>query len=307
MTKIKALTLCIATALSAATSAHASQSWVSGVDSSAGWLDYEKQQTTGDGDDMLCWAASTSCILDYWQSLYITSSTIPTGEKIWERYKEASTQDMGGNPVFALQWWLGGDYAGISLMDSDPSNDRAFRSISGNQPITTNLSQFGGYYWDFIPETHIGNSALGAKASHVENFIWYEIGNAQDFSSNLIAEINQAPISLALRDTSGKLAHAITLWGVEYTDGTISKVWITDSDDYQHTVRALETEYMEGNDFIYLKEYSNDTKYGDIYIFASYGINTEESDTWGLVRVPEPATAALAVFSILACCTRRRR
>lgn len=37
-------------------------------------------------------------------------------------------------------------------------------------------------------------------------------------------------MSLFLKSDVGSLAHAITLWGVEYAeDGRVSKLWITDS------------------------------------------------------------------------------
>ena len=79
-----------------------STSWVDGVSVSSGWSDFDKGRASNDGDNNLCWAASASCIIDYWQSLYITASTIPTGEAIWTRFKEACTQDLTGNQLFGI-------------------------------------------------------------------------------------------------------------------------------------------------------------------------------------------------------------
>ena len=147
----------------------------------------------------------------------------------------------------------------------------------------------------------------------MQDFIWYDYGWLDGFSTALINRISSAPIGLGLMDTNNVLAHAITLWGVEYENDTISKVWITDSDDYTHTIRKLETgtiktkiSNIEGT-FITLKDYSSNEKYGDVCIVQSYGINVNESDTWGLLRIPEPATSTLTLLSLFVLTNRRRR
>ena len=293
--------------------AYSEQAWVNNVSEDHGWLDYEKNPKKSDGDDNLCWAASASCIIDYWQGLYVTSSSIPSGSAIWERFKEVSA-DRGGNQVFAIQWWLGGDYEGKTLKDEDTTNDRAVEfTYSTSLPIQTNLTTFSGYYWDSIPDTYPGSINTSPQAAHMQDFIWYDLGCLDGFSTALINRISSAPIGLAIVDTKNKLAHAITLWGVEYENDTISKVWITDSDDYTHTIRKLETgtiktkiSNIEGT-FITLKDYSSNEKYGDVCIVQSYGINVAESDTWGLLRIPEPATSTLTLLSLFVLTNRRRR
>ena len=107
--------------LGSAPGVKAAQIWVNGVTTESGWIDYDK---SWDGDTLLCWAASASCVLDYWQSLYLTSSTVPTGAAIWERYKEAA-DDKLGNALLGIQWWIGGDYAGTTIKDNDQTNNRA--------------------------------------------------------------------------------------------------------------------------------------------------------------------------------------
>ena len=294
--------------------AYSEQAWVNNVSEDHGWLDYEKNPGE-DGDDNLCWAASASCIIDYWQGLYVTSSSIPSGSAIWERFKEVSA-DRGGNQIYAIQWWLGGDYGGMTLKDNDTdtTNDRAaYREYSTNLPIQTDLNTFSGYYWDAIPDTYPGSITTSPQAAHMQDFIWYDYGWLDSFSTALINRISSAPIGLGLMDTHEELWHAITLWGVEYENDTISKVWITDSDDYTHTIRGLETgtiktkiSNIEGT-FITLKDYSSNEKYGDVCIVQSYGINVNESDTWGLLRIPEPATSTLTLISLIFLANRRKR
>lgn len=292
--------------------AYSEQAWVNNVSEDHGWLDYEKNPGE-DGDDNLCWAASASCIIDYWQGLYVTSSSIPSGSAIWERFKKVSA-DRGGNQIYAIQWWLGGDYEGKTLKDDDKTNDRAAEvDDSTSLPIQTDLNTFSGYYWDAIPDTYPDSINTSPQAAHMQDFIWYDFGWLDDFSTTLINRISSAPIGLGLMDTNEVLGHAITLWGVEYENDTISKVWITDSDDYSHTIREFETGSVTTTigditgTFITLEGYSSNEKYGDVFIAQSYGINVNESDTWGLLRIPEPATSTLTLLSLFVLTNRRRR
>lgn len=289
--------------------AYSEQAWVNNVSEDHGWLDYEKNPGEKDGDDNLCWAASASCIIDYWQGLYVTSSSIPSGSAIWKRFKEVS-EDQGGNQIYAIQWWLGGDYEGMTLKDDDTTNDRAaYSDDSTDLPIQTDLNTFSGYYWDAIPDTYPGSITTSPQAAHMQDFLWFEIGYKADFATALIERINSAPIGLCILDTENELGHAITLWGVEYENDTISKVWITDSDDYEHTLQSFETGTVTTTDgtFIKLENYSDNPSYGDVYIAQAYGVYPEESDTWGLLRIPEPTTSTLALLSLIFLANRRKR
>ncbi len=288
----------------------ASTSWVNGVNITTGWSDFDKDKLPNDRDNNLCWAASASCIIDYWQSLYITASTIPTGETIWTRFKEACTQDLLGNQLFGIQWWLAGDYSGSTLRDSDKSNDRAaFNSGTTINPIPEYSGSFAGYYWDVIPDTYANTSTRGPQASHIQDFLWYANGPEEDFSTTLIKRLASAPIGLGLRDTNNKLGHAITLWGVEYEGDAICRIWITDSDDYTTGIREIETALItiSGKTYIKLIDYTDNTNYGDVYIVQSYGVNTAESDTWALERIPEPTTPILTLCAFVVLCSHRRR
>ena len=283
--------------LGAATEVYAAQTWVNGVTQDNGWIDFDKTSDDdhlADNDDLLCWAASASCILDYWQSLYITSASVPAGEGIWQRYNEASAS-MTGNPVLGIQWWIGGNYG-------DENADRAKYTIPANLcAIQTDLNQFGGYYWDAIPGTNKD------KTEHLGNFLSYSTYEDIDLSTAIINQLSSAPISLGIKGKSFA-GHSITLWGVEYTEDsegnpTISSMWITDSDDYPNEIVELETYYKEGDNKIYLDYYFLQ----GIYIAEIISVNVAESDTWALQRIPEPVTSTLSIAALVALLSRRRR
>lgn len=301
--------------------AGATQLWVSGVSHASGWIDYEKTEQE-DGDDNICWAASTSNILDYWQKLYVTSSGIPTGQDIWKRFKAASA-NTGGSFISGVQWWLGGDYAGMTLLNDDENDPLTFTDNRAIFPyeegddiaIATDLDAFSGYYWEAIPDTYNGDDYANSKQLHLANFFWgiYSYVETYDFTTALIDCIaGSPPANLAIVDTNDELAHALTLWGVEYTedeDGTpkLSSIWVTDSDDYETTLRCIDTFYNEDDDSVYLKDYSSNPRYGDVYIREAFGLNLDESDSWNLKRIPEPAVSLLSATSLIYLCYRRRR
>lgn len=298
----------------------AAQVWVDGVSAEhGGWIDYEKNPTKGDGDDLLCWAASASNIIDYWQQRYVVPVNTPTGGAIWETFKSSCAMDTGGRFVSAMQWWLGGDYEGTTLDNDDETayslldNRAVYRHpLNEDVAIETDLNDFDGYYWDCFSYEYEGKLYTNGKQAHLFNFL-YGFASYSSIEEKLIAEL-AAPMSLSIVDTNKELAHAITLWGLDYTEDdsgnvSINSIWITDSDDYSHQLRQIFTYYQEGDSStIYLKGYSDYPLYGDIYLTGALGINLAESDTWNLVRaVPEPTTATLSLLALAGLAMRRRR
>ena len=312
--------LCFLLLLASHLHAGTTQLWVEGVNENSGWIDYEKT-IEEDGDDNICWAASTSNILDYWQSRYLISSTIPTGQEIWKRFKDVAT-NTGGSFISGIQWWLGGDYAGMTLLNDDENDPLTYadnRALfkyeeGGSVAIATDLESFSGYYWDSIPSTYEGEECVNGRQLHLYDFFWAIYSHqSYDFSTALIDCLaGSPPANLAIVDTNDELAHAITLWGLEYeTDDEgnqkISSIWITNSDDYTTQLRKLSTYYMEGDDRVYLENYSSYSGYGDIYIAEAYGLDLAESDSWNLKLIPEPSVTALTAATLLFLCYRRRR
>ncbi len=311
-------------------SAQASQIWADGVSEEAGWIDYEKQKAQGDGDDNLCWAASSANIIDFWQQRYVVPAGTPTGEAIWNRFKAASSYDVGGSFLNAMQWWIGGDYQGTTWAEGSEGaqdNRAVYKAAETNliypdgtskivYPIYTDISEFDGYYWDLIPETWVSKtySNTNERHSHLsENFFWRTSDYKAPIDSLIVKQFSEGmPLSLSLASAGGTLtlAHAVTLWGVEYEeeengDITLSALWLTDSDDYNTALRKITVEYAE--ETIYLVDYTNYTAYGDVYLKSASGINISESNTWNLVSIPEPATASLSLLALAALAARRRR
>ncbi|MEE1264780.1 MAG: PEP-CTERM sorting domain-containing protein [Akkermansia sp.] len=287
--------------------------WVPGVNVKSGWIDYEKNEQKGDGDDYLCWAASAANIIDYWQRQYTVPAGTPTGAAVWDTFKAACRIDDAGFVPCAIQWWLGGDYQGITGLDDDDNNDRAVYAIYSDeefpQPIaiTTDIDTFGGYYWDLI------STVNSDKLESMGNFLLYdgpELTGAfvtlEQIQAGLAAG---APLSLGIGDTNEELFHSITLWGIEYDEKGLQSIWITDSDDYKTQLLEVDVMYKEEDPLtLYLDLYSDDPKYGDVYIYSSSYVNVAESNTWNLTPViPEPATTTLSLLALSALAARRRR
>lgn len=108
------------------------------------------------------------------------------------------------------------------------------------------------------------------------------------------------------------LAHAITLWGVEYTNGELSALYLTDSDDdnAEATLFTLSVELNEEDNKIYFGEKNGngdyESAYGtNVYIGGIYALDTTVTKNWQLV--PEPTTATLSLLALAALAARRRR
>ena len=311
-------------------SAQASQIWADGVSEEAGWIDYEKQKTNGDGDDNLCWAASASNIIDFWQQRYVVPTGTPTGEAVWEQFKSASSYDVGGSFCNAMQWWISGDYQGSTWTKSAQGaedNRAVFLATATNliypdgssqivYPIYTDIEAFGGYYWDLIPETWESPQYINIneRFSHLkQNFFWWSFDSTDPIDTLIVDQFSEGmPISLSLASVGGTLTlgHAVTLWGVEYEedengDITLSALWLTDSDDYVTDLKKVTVEYA--GETIYLTNYTTNEKYGNVYLESASGINISESNTWNLIAIPEPATATLSLLALAALAARRRR
>jgi hypothetical protein len=117
------------------------------------------------------------------------------------------------------------------------------------------------------------------------------------------------PLSLGIGDTNEELFHSITLWGIEYDEKGLQSIWITDSDDYKNQLLEVDVMYKEEDPLtLYLDLYSDNPKYGDVYIYSSSYVNVAESNTWNLTPViPEPATTTLSLLALSALAARRRR
>lgn len=158
------------------------------------WCDAEKSPTNYD-DDLLCWAATASNVLDYTGWGHVGGFN--NSDDIFDYYINHWT-DEGSLMDYAWDWWFDGTngsegWSGWSQVD---------------QPG-------GGFYptrnfWDYYHEMWNTPSAMSA----IDEYLHLGCG-----------------VGLAIY---GGGAHAITCWGFTYdpdSPGTYYGVWVSDSDD----------------------------------------------------------------------------
>lgn len=284
----------LAMALLSTTATQAETEWTKGVSAEGGWYDANKTHDD-DGidnggsmtypnaqtDDNMCYAASAANLLAWWQAQYEPVTGVPQGvNSIWQTMVANSTADAGGNMPGAVQWWLTGQ-----------DNDR----------YTHLADQETGYYSEYTTgRTLYDKEHGGCFIESITNPTGAQLIEALDKGKG---------VSLTASYKSER--HAITLWGVEHTNGIISKIWITDSDDYTMVPELTELT-LDGEDGAYTLKFNDDDE-KTYTITAAYTINPSISDEWGLVKstggdsVPEPTTATLSLLALGALAMRRRR
>lgn len=307
------LSVLVLLALSAALStATAAQAWVDGVSRTSGWYDANKANPDSeDGDNDLCWAASASNLIAWWQDKYSTPAEIPTDiDDIWSTFKNRVEADEGGDTHAAFQWWLTGVYV--------PTTDaERFRSIFSKDTYSTLPSWAGYYYSEYGDELGYTYNPFTKKwESSLSDFLCADYRNSVT-SDNIISLVLQGcgmGIALA-QDNNSKFGHAITLWGLEYDSSTnaISRMWLTDSDDAQYNfgqdgLFAVDVTTRDNKLYIDTPNSNWYREEENIYISHLFAINPAVSTEWGIpLAVPEPGTATLSLLGLTGLLTRRRR
>ena len=238
--------------------------WVTGVNSQDGWFDAEKDTKGGSGsrsDKELCWAASSSNIIAWWQEQqdYVPEKTAPTElNKIWNQYRDTFA-NVGGHAELGLHWWLDGSYEQIPLLTNglDPKN--------------------GGYYAEsLVPTPGYKSGVLRTDLQEIEVSSFKS--DVRALSESLVSYINAGygvELTWALPDSDGDGStggHSVTLWGVDYSEqlGRITNFYITDSDDYK-TNSLTQVQINVSNDIAGNQTLSR-TKYGDVYTLWSFTV-----------------------------------
>ena len=307
------LSVLVLLAFSAALStASAAEAWVDGVSQTSGWYDANKANPYAeDGDNDLCWAASASNLIAWWQDKYQTPAGVPNSiDSIWATYKNAATADTGGDTHAAVQWWL----TGVYVPTSDEEADRSMFK----QDSTSVLPAFEGYYYEEYGEEMAPwpNYELQRWEYPLRNFLCMDYRDTFT-SDNIVSLVLQGcgvGIGLA-QDNNSKFGHAITLWGLEYDSSTnaISRMWLTDSDDAQYNFGQdglFAVDVTTRDDKLYIDTTDSNwyTKEENIYISNLFAINPAVSTEWGIpLAVPEPGTATLSLLGLTGLLARRRR
>ncbi len=200
---------------------------------------YDVHKVWGGVDNNMCWAASASNIIAWWQDTYSTtdslSITVPeTADDVFDRIKKYWA-NAGNAADCAFDWWLAG----------------------GSTTLSTGSS--GGYYSGKYSSSNIGSTSyycglVGASAEDTAQMI-----------TNILS--NGGMISLGVNTYDGvnwNAGHAVTLWGVttDSSTGHITAIHLTDSDDGYKGIFTVHVQYNEAN-----KCYEAlDNRYDDYYM-----------------------------------------
>lgn len=292
-------TALLLTALAFLLPAQATEYWVPGTSRERGWYDVNKTLSQDFPDSLMCWAASASNMLAWWQDNnpeYNDLAAMGTpmgGQKIFDTFKTAY-ENNGGLQAFGILWYLQGD-----------TNDEYL------PPLTEKGKEMGGYYGNAITQIY-SELPIDLGLYNVQ------AANSASIVSEFLKEciVNGYSVGLGVY---GSISHAVTLWGIDYNEETqmIEKMYLTDSDDrgltgdvaelFEAECRKLKVELTKkGGGTVILEELGISSKrdgttwYDEtVYLGAVSILKT--------VRVPEPSTSTLGLVALAALCARRRR
>lgn len=240
--KRSALCLAILCALSYPSAwAETKELWAYGVSKDSGWYDTTK---TWSGDTNLCWAATAANMLSWWQHWDANNSTsAPQGAlNIYDQLKSDYGKDLTDyHAGVGIDWWLVG---------------------ANHSGRTSSVFTKGGgaYYLDIYSSNY---------ETQADYFVFYD-----SFSDPLITALSATSmnvVGLGLGKTNDEDAgHSITLWGIEYDDTSqvVSKIYVTDSDDYSSGLKALSVETK--GDYAMLTDYGDGNWY--LYNYVTFGL-----------------------------------
>ena len=254
-----------ATLLFCVPAAHAETYWAKGVSASGGWHDVAK---TWGNDSYMCWAASASNILWWWQDKYVIPSNVPHGTEIWNYVKNSFENDTG-LPTDVWRMWFNG-------------NDG-----------------HGGFY---------KNRTGFSLAQAIEKEDLAVITGAKYLLSDMVKTRFEKGwgLSIGITEKGTDYQHAITVWGAELTNGILSRLWITDSDDGRDALVELK---VEAKEYFYLtpERYAGFFNSDKEYYIHKYMWLDSNADF--LPMIPEPSAFGLlaGTLALVLAGTRRKR
>ena len=278
--------------------------FVKGVTLNSGWYDVNKLKRAG-ADINMCWAASASNIIQWWQDRYVAAgNTLPAGAvtgpgtkvypegykynlALMELYRDLWDNNKGGSTDHGVVWY----FEGRNIQETATAGSHA-------QPLSSNS---GGYYsgvWNQIsPKIYKYNKIIVPGIVEYNDVIstefnnYYEWGNGsglqgdarlKKFSDLVVEFIDRGPVSLAISlNSNGGLLHATTLWGYEIDPTTkmLTKIWITDSDDMHQgstsgdPTQQMLREYTVSYDSTSGKVKFSGAPYGNCWAIALYPVS----------------------------------
>lgn len=275
--------------------------WTDGVSEAGGWYDAEKTRVEGDSDDNMCYAASASNLIAWWQNgkvgSTLTSDAPRQLEGIWKDFvSNNQIQDQGGDALSAINWWVSGVYMPKTPEEWERYYMKKDEWAGDDLPLT--LPEREGYYYDQYALNQQTLSELFIDVVTEDTRVT-EIDFAQLLKGGcgISLGIETASVPTDGEDDDEHVAgHAITLWGVEYgEDGKLSTIWITDSDDGAEKLVKVAVTVDEANDKIWLK----DGVYGLIgyYMSGVYAFDIRETFKWSALTMTTYVNLQVNPFS----------
>lgn len=262
-----------------------------GVTLTSGWYDVNKKSTPSNAkaDAMMCWAASSSNYLQWFQDRYVaagntlpagcpngTSSTYDYELQIMDVFRDNwDNLVRGGWADGGVIWYFEGRdlYAtnGIENRAYPKSNTGGYFKSVWSDIYPAKMHQYEDSVWGWLYNPY-------SYAIEINNYNWN--GNSisdplLQFSQYVVDAIKYGISSMAVAMSSNfNGAHAVTIWGYEIDNATdyITKLYITDSDDGS-TSELREYEVKSDNSNAKIKL----TGYTTYYPFALYPISGYDS------------------------------
>jgi hypothetical protein len=230
------------------------------------WTDAEKASDNSE-DDLLCWAAAASNVLEWTGWGQVGGMT--TSDQMFEYFQDHWT-DTGGNPYYGWDWWF------------DGTND--VQGVSGWAQVDV----AGGGFW---------------TGENYFDYLHYDLDEA-DALPAIDAYLHDGyGTSLSVGGTG---AHSTTVWGLETNaDGTYAGIYVTDSDDDKGGA-APRPDVLAYYDVVlnsgrwYLDDY-----YGNDGWYITEVIALDQNPN--VVPLPAAAMTGIPVLLILALLRRGRR
>lgn len=252
--KRSALCLAILCALSHPSAwAETQELWAHGVSKDSGWYDTTK---TWSGDSEMCWAATAANMLSWWQhwdaSTPDNGTTPPQGAlNIYNQLKSDYGSDLADTgAVIGIDWWFNGSTS-AQFWSSQFTYNRESVLAKGGGGYYTGLYENVGFQGDYFVK---------------DGYLSYS-----DVNTNLLSSMKSHQ-TVGLGISQGEdTGHSITMWGVEYdtASNTVSKLYVTDSDDYEGGLITLTCSTKQNDDKMFLMGdgyYSSGSWYVDNFV-----------------------------------------
>ena len=274
--------------LAGALLAPAAEVWAPGVSRDGGWYDYHKSGSN-DGpmaDTAMCWAASASNVISWWQNLnsFSLETSVPKNEAVFDTFRGVFTNG-GGKAKYAYDWWIN---TGSWLAPSGSG----WASIDKGMPEEYNAYTNGGFIYGLYDTTDYPITIATSS------------NNPYAYSEAVVKAIGSG-YALTLSVENSGVAHAYTLWGAEYeiTDNgyELTAVWLTNSDDIYNEPQLYREEvictYVAAKDS------------GSVAFDGNMGATLMEVSGLRVdpALIPEASSAALGLVALVALLHKRRR